>query len=338
MPGIVGIVTKAPGEAARQELCRMVEAIHHESFYQAGTWAEESQGIYVGWVARCHSFSDGMPLHNESHDVCLVFSGEEFPEPGTSRHLKDAGHAVETGGPNYLVHMYEDDPAFPKGLNGRFHGLVTDRARGTATLFNDRYGMHRLYYYESREAFYFAVEAKAILSIHPELRRANARSLGELVACGCVLGNRTLFEKVFVLPPASAWVFRGGALARKGVYFEPKEWEQQEPLNAEAYYQELRQAFTSNLPRYFNGQEQIGMSLTGGLDSRMIMAWHKSTAESLPCYSFGGTFRDCEDVRLAQEVARSCGLDHRGHPGRPAVSFSFSTLCGTGGISYRRMC
>ena len=57
-------------------------------------------------------------------------------------------------------------------------------------MFNDRYGMHRIYYHEAKEAFYFAAEAKAILAVRPELRRADPRGLGEFVACGCVLDNR----------------------------------------------------------------------------------------------------------------------------------------------------
>jgi asparagine synthase (glutamine-hydrolysing) len=52
------------------------------------------------------------------------------------------------------------------------------------------------------------------------------------------------------------------------------------------------------------------MSLTGGLDTRMIMAWHKSPPDSLPCYSFGSMFRDCQDVVLARRVARACGQTH----------------------------
>jgi asparagine synthase (glutamine-hydrolysing) len=45
------------------------------------------------------------------------------------------------------------------------------------------------------------------------------------------------------------------------------------------------------------------MSLTGGLDTRMIMAWHKASPGSLPCYTFGGMFRDCQDVIVARQVA-----------------------------------
>ena len=180
-----------------------------------------------------------------------------------------------TTGPSYLVHLYEEEPSFPAGLNGRFHGLVVDRSRGTATLFNDRYGMQRLYYHESKDGFYFAGEAKAILAVRPELRRMDPQGLGEFVSCGAVLENRTLFAGITVLPPGSAWTFRNGAMERKAIYFHPKEWEEQETLDPESYYRDLRNAFTKNLSRYFDGPERIAMSLTGGLDTRMIMAWQK---------------------------------------------------------------
>src|ERR1700730_4302825 len=160
MPGIVGLITLMPRALAERQLVEMVEALRHESFYSTGTWIDESLGVYVGWVARTDSFSDGMPLRNERGDVVLLFSGEEFPEPGTAHGLKARGHSLETTGPSYLVHLYEEDQAFPVGLNGRFHGLLIDQRRGTTMLFNDRYGMHRIYYHESQDAFYFAGEAK----------------------------------------------------------------------------------------------------------------------------------------------------------------------------------
>jgi asparagine synthase (glutamine-hydrolysing) len=311
LPGIVGIVTKMPRGWAEPQLLQMVSALRHDSFYVTGMWADEPSGAYVGWAVRKNSFSDEMPLLNEQGDVILAFSGEEYPEPGTARRLKQAGHRVESEGPSYLVHLYEEDPAFPAALNGRFHGLLTDRARGVTTLFNDRYGMHRIYYHEAKEAFYFAAESKAILTVRPELRMANPRSLGEFVACGCVLENRSLFEEIHILPAASAWSFRNGSIERKSKYFQSSEWEEQCPLEPEQYYQELRDTFSRNLPRYFSGCERIAMSLTGGLDTRMIMAWRKPPPGSLPCYSFGGMFRDCHDVRLARQVANVYQQSHK---------------------------
>src|SRR3974390_1136854 len=213
MPGIVGIITKAPRAVAERELLQMLETLRHEDFYVTATWADESRGIYVGWAARKGSFSDAMPLRNEPGDVALIFSGEEFPEPGAVRRLKARGHEFDPAGPSYLVHLYEQEQSsFPASLNGRFHGLLADRNRGIGILFNDRFGMHRLSYHEAKDAVYFAGEAKAILAVRPELRRMDPQGAGEFIACGCVLENRTLFEGIRLLPQASAWIVRNSCV------------------------------------------------------------------------------------------------------------------------------
>src|SRR5262249_11924672 len=155
-------------EWAQQQLQRMLGVMKHESFYTTGTWSDEASGVYVGWTAHAGSFADSMPLRNERGDRVLVFSGEEDSPKNAIRSLG------------------VDDASFPANLNGRFHGVVTDLTAGTATLFNDRFGMQRVYYHESPDGFYFAAEAKAILAVRPELRRIDTRSLGEFVSCGCV--------------------------------------------------------------------------------------------------------------------------------------------------------
>jgi asparagine synthase (glutamine-hydrolysing) len=311
MPGIVGIITNASHQQARAELLRMVACMRHESFYVTGTSIDESIGLYVGWVERVRSSADAMPICNESGTMSLVFSGEEFPESGTAQRLKNRGHSLAAGDNSYLVHLAEEDRQFPVGLNGQFHGVLADRNRGTVTLFNDRYGLRRIYYHETKDSFYFSAEAKAILEVRPELRSLNVRGFAELVACGCVLENKTLFRGISVLPGASAWVFRRGELEQKQSYFSPQEWENQQVLDPESYYQQIRAIFGQNLPRYFNAREGVGLSLSGGLDTRMILAWQKPAPVSIPCYTFGGSFRECRDVRVAGRVAKACGQSHK---------------------------
>jgi len=311
MPGIVGLITKEPRAWAEQMLARMTEPMLHEPFYTTGSYCDESLGVYVSWVARQGSFDAEMPLRNPHNGTTLIFSGEDYPEPGTARRMRQRGHACADEGPSYLLPLYEEDPDFFRNLNGRFQGLVADRQRGAAILFNDRFGGQRLYVHEAANAFYFSAEAKSILAVRPELRRIDPRGLGEYVACACVLENRTLFDGISVLPPGSAWRFRGGALESKAFYFQPREWEQQERLPAEEFYRELRDVFTARLPRYFLGTERPGISLTGGLDTRIIMAWHRAAAESLPCYTFGSMYRENQDVRLARRVAEICGQPYQ---------------------------
>jgi asparagine synthase (glutamine-hydrolysing) len=193
MPGIVALITKMPRHAALPQLMQMVEMLRHEPFYTTGIWTDEHAGVYLGWVVRSGSFADTLPLRNENGDVVMAFSGEEFPDPGVAMSLRHRGHQFALSGPEYLVHQYEEESSFPLALNGRFHGLVVDRKRGRALIFNDRYGMERLYYHQTEDTFYFSAEAKSILAVRPELRRLDARGLGEFISCGAVLENRTLF-------------------------------------------------------------------------------------------------------------------------------------------------
>jgi asparagine synthase (glutamine-hydrolysing) len=311
LPGIVGLITKLPQTIAEQQLRAMVKSLDHESFYNCGSWSDPAQGVYVGWVARRGSFADNMPVRNEDGQISLFFSGEEFPEPGLKSSLRQRGHQFPERDSSYLVHRYEDETDFPAGLNGRFHGLVVDGRECTSELFNDRYGLQRLYYHECKDGFYFAAEAKAILKVRPELRTIDPRGLGEFVSNGCVLENRTLFRGIYLLPQGATWRFRNGVIEAKNSYFQPDEWEQQEALDPEEYYRQLRNAFVGSLPRYFNGGEPVGMSLTGGLDSRIILAWHKAEPNSLPCYTWGSTYRDHEDVKLARRVAKICQQSHQ---------------------------
>jgi len=280
-------------------------------FCKMGTWVDEKLGVYMGWVLPKNPSSWELPLCNERRDVTLLFSGSDFSDPWVKTRLKERGHTFESKGQSYLVHWYEEDPSFLNDLNGRFHGIVIDRARETATLFNDRYGMQRIYYSESTDGFYFAAEAKALLHGLPGSRAVNDKSMGEFIACGSVLENRTLFQNVYVLPCAAKWVFRDGAIEKKDTYFDHREWEEQTPQEPQSHYGNLRDVFSQHLSRYFNGEERVGMSLTGGLDTRAIMAWHKAPPGSLPCYTFGGMLRNCRDVTVARRVASVCFQPHQ---------------------------
>ena len=310
MPGIVGLVTRLPPPQAKAELVEMMRVMRHEPFYVLRTWMDETLGLYLGWSARQGSFSDAGPHLNETGDVVLVFSGEDYPEPGTRQRLKEQGHTIGDAEASYIVHQYEEDPSFPANLNGRFHGVLIDRRRGSALLFNDRYGMNRVYVHECADGTYFAAEAKAILAARPELRTIDARALAESITLGCVVENRTLFSGIQVLPGGSAWTFQGGRLCRKGSYFNPHEWEDQPTLDSQTFYERTREVFSRTLPRYFAGRERVGVSLTGGLDSRMVMAWQPCAPGTLPSYTWGGPYRDCRDVIVAREVARTCGQTH----------------------------
>jgi asparagine synthase (glutamine-hydrolysing) len=307
MPGMTGIIAKDGSVGHKAALDAMVQRMLHEPFYSSGTYVNEQSGLYVGWACHEGSFSDCLPIWNEKKNICLIFNGEEFPEQTIIDNLKLKGHAFDADNASYLVHQFEEVGwEFLSKLNGWFNGLLVDLRENKAVLFNDRFGFQRIYYHENERGFYFSSEAKSLLKVLPDLRRLDLPSLGEAFSCGCVLQNRTLFSGVSLLPGGAKWTFSPGRAARRESYFDPSKWDRESRLSVHEYSERLTETFSRVLPKYFRGKERIGMSLTGGLDGRMIMAWMPRPARDLPCYTFGGAYRECNDVILARQVAHAC--------------------------------
>src|SRR6266480_214525 len=311
MPGIVGIISQRPSKQYDALVKSMVKCLVHEPFYTKGTYVNEELGLWLGWVNHEGSFSDCLPIWNEKKDICLFFSGEDFADQADIDALRIRGHEFGSDDASYLVHLYEEmGCAFLGKLNGWFSGVLLDLREQKFVLFNDRYGVNRIYYHEDSRGFYFASEAKALLKILPGTRQLDLRSLGEVLSCEAVLQDRTLFSGISLLPPGSSWVFSRGEPVKRKTYFKQEGWESQPELSESDFYDKLKQTWARVLPKYFSGKQSTGLSLTGGVDSRMILAWEPRLTGTLPCYTWGGKYRDCADVKIARRTAKLCEQPH----------------------------
>lgn len=296
MPGIAGIVARArPAQECEGMLARMVEAMRHETFYESGRFSVPEIGVYVGWTAHPSSFAARQARAFHDRGLVGVFAGECF------------GVEVESE----LARAYDERGVdVIRNLNGVFSGLVVDRKRRSAQLFNDRYGLERVYFHHTNEALYFASEAKALLAILPELRSLNERGLAELMAFGCTRDDQTLFQGVELLAAGSIWAISPGG-TDKARYFTPSQWESVPELTPEAFDEEFVATFARVLPRYVENGTGLGVSLTAGLDTRMIVASLRGLADKPVAYTFSGRTERTLDERIAAAVAGTLGMEHQ---------------------------
>ncbi len=276
--GVIGLVSRGESESL---LPKLLQPMRRELSDVAITCGDASVLAACGAIFS-RSPQPPEPLWNENRNVVCLISGNAFTNAADRQWLRSRGHCLTDIDSTGLVHLYEEHGlgSLPL-LNGWFSGVLLDLRRRQTILFN------------------------------PALRELDPRGLGEWFSCGCALGNRTLFRGISVLPPGSAWVFSADRTLKKESYFRPSGWENQPPLSSGEYYQQLTKVFPRILKHYTNGSEPIAMSLTGGLDGRMIMAWARPNPGELPCYTFNGSYRDCADVRIARKVAAACGQPHQ---------------------------
>lgn len=311
MPGITGIIGShvlVPASVADVDAMasRLHDGIADSHF--GGTLRDERLRAHVTWTKR--DYEPERIAWNDARDICLVFIGDDFDIDAKISKPRQRGYGPKTDAA-CLVRQYEElGPEFVIELNGRFTGIVFDLRQEKVILFNDRYGANRVYLHEAPNGLFFSSKAKSLLAILPKLRQIDQRGLAEFFSVGCVLQNRSLFTDVFLLPPGSLWTFGpDGKISRK-CYFDPGVWERQEALSPADYSAQLAAVFGSVAPKYLRGSAKVAMSLTGGLDSRMILAWSRAAPGALPCYTFGGPYRDCADVRIARRLAEISRQPH----------------------------
>ena|SRR5215469_3807839 len=309
MPGIAGIIRRKPYEGIHQDLSLMVESMRHEPFYLGGQYANSDAGIYLGWLSHPHSLGEQMPLVSADKQRVLIVTGEHISHARKPNSANGDGSGKAQY--DYLLKSYEElGDKFLGTLNGWFRGIAIDLAQRKVTLFNDRYGMGRIYVHEGEDEFLFASEAKSILKVRPAVRAIDPAALAQLLRFNCVLGNKSLFKGISLLPPASSWCITGGSSLKRQTYFDFADWEGQALLNQEEFSEKFSQTVSSVFPAYMEGEQPVALSLTAGLDTRVILAAAREQRKVLPCYTFGGAWGELFDIRVARKLAAVCNQPH----------------------------
>ena len=297
LPGIGGIFGLDAPRETESLFSRMAESASRGDVPSLCSYANRQLGMFFAFRPPDAGYSAKFAWNN-SHTIGCCISGDAF--------------IASSDAQLHLIELYEEfGLAALKELNGWFSGLLIDLEQQQAVLFNDRYGVGRIYVREEDSRILFSSEAKFLLAALPKLRKLDGRSLGEWLSCGCVLSNRSLFHGVSLLPPGSAWIFSANGVLKKKNYFSPDEWENQPLLSSAEFAERFRETFRRVLDRCTNGSQAVALSLTGGVDSRMIMACTHAKGRSLPCYTFNGSYRDSVDVRIARKVAAVCKQPHQ---------------------------
>jgi len=311
MPSIAGFFDTGSIGSPEALLETMMETLHMEDHFSSGWFHDGERGIHICWTAHEHSFADGAPWENERKDKLLIFSGEDFQDRETFEELREKGHSFRADSAEYIVHMYEEyGQGLFERLNGWFTGLLVDRSTGKACLFVDRFGMKKLFYCIVDGNLIFSNEIKPILAASQLPKEVDPDALADYLTFGCLLGEKTWFRGIQATSGGALLTWSKKAGLSESGYFTETQWEGQERVTLPEYRRTLSDLLKRNLTKYFQGRQQNGFSLTGGFDTRMILANCRPVAGELPCYTFDGKGTDTNDTKVARKVAASVGQSH----------------------------
>jgi asparagine synthase (glutamine-hydrolysing) len=133
--------------------------------------------------------------------------------------------------------------------------------------------------------------------------------LNSFLILGYPLENRTWFKSVSLLPTGSVLTWNLKECRGKcNRYWWWSDIEQNKlSLNEDEIIDGLGYLFKKAVNKRSKGN--IGITLSGGLDSRAILAAIKDPPNDFNAVTFG--LRNCEDIRLARHAAKIKGVNHQ---------------------------
>jgi asparagine synthase (glutamine-hydrolysing) len=200
--------------------------------------------------------------------------------------------------------------SFLRDVDGYFTSVYYDGKSERIHLISDRYGFKPLYYTMLNGDLLWSSELKAFLG-HPHFQPIIApEAVRQFFSFGYLLENGTWFPGVELVPPSSVISFDPAAARMSHTRYWS--WHdipfQERALKIEDISEELEALFRVSVRKRAAGTKRIGLSLSGGLDSRAILAFFPSDGPAPHTFTFGR--KGCPDIQIAQTVSGLRGANH----------------------------
>lgn len=296
----------------------MISALRHRGPNSSGHYLSPDKNVLLAntRLAIVDIAGGAQPLANEDGSVRITFNGEIYGFAALARQLERRGHRLRTRcDTEVIVHLYEEyGEAFVEHLRGEFAFALYDRRRHTLWLGRDRFGVKPLYYAESPRSLLFGSEIKAIFS-HPVIKRELNRPFIYSYLHGLLPPDDTAFAGVRQVEPGCLLrVTATGVEAHR--YWQPRFAEGPNAADsrvaARESVEEFRRLFAEAVGLRLQGDQEPGIYLSGGLDSRAI-ATQAVRLSGRPMKAFTVAFEDpaFDESAGAAETVRQHALDHQ---------------------------
>lgn len=310
MPNLAGLYLLRENVAdVRGVLARMAQVLDVPS---VGCVSRTAVGPRAGCVNLLRETAAPLtqPAHDRANRRWLMLDGEIYNVEELRRGLRRAGsHADGLDDAQLCLALYAlEGERFVSRLNGQFNLVVYHSDDDSLLIANDRYGYRPLFVAESGGRFFFAVEMKAIIAALDQTPAVDGIGLLQIMRDGIAVGERTWLEPIRVLDPATLLrVTKDGRVQRRR-YFQYRHREGGTTMSLPAFVEGFGIHLHRATERIMKGPGRIGISLSGGLDSRSVVLSIHPSHLPIPAYTFG--YPESRDVVYAKQLAALLHLEH----------------------------
>jgi len=313
MCGICGqynFATQAPVE--RQDLEKMTRTMVHRGPDDEGYYLEGSLGLGFRRLSIIDLEGGHQPMSDREETVWVVFNGEIYNFPELRSELEAFGHVFRTRCDTEVIVLgYKQwgDEVLNR-LNGMFGLAIWDVRQRRLAIARDPFGIKPVYYRIDKGRAYFGSEIRPVIATTNQSAEVDPVSLNLFLRYRFTPAPRTVFEGVKKLAPGSMLIFEKGTYSTRLWYrFKPVPFSPEKSVNEAR--EELLELYKRSVKRHLLSDVPVGLLLSGGVDSALLLALMNLYGNSWRTYTvgYGTSFAD-DELADAAETAAELSAQH----------------------------
>ena len=290
----------------REAIRRMADSIVHRGPDDEGYFFDGPLGFGFRRLSIIDLALGHQPMSDAEQSVWVVFNGEIYNFKELRQELEQHGHRFQTNcDTEVIVHGYKQwGTDVLDRLNGMFGLAIWDVRRKRLVVARDAMGIKLVYFRVDAGTLSFGSEVRAVLAAAPSVPDVDPTALNLFLKFRYTPSPLTIFTGVRKLAPGTMLVVEDGVCREERWYhYTPVPFPDDQDEN-EAI-EELLSLYRGAVKRHLLSDVPVGILLSGGLDSGLLLALMQEHGRDWPAYTvgYGNAFEDDELADAAESAA-----------------------------------
>jgi asparagine synthase (glutamine-hydrolysing) len=291
----------------RQNIEKMTRSLVHRGPDDEGYFVAGPVGLGFRRLSIIDLEGGHQPMSDQEESIWVIFNGEIYNFPELKRELEAFGHVFRTKcDTEVIVHGYKQwGDEVLNHLNGMFGLVIWDARQERLVIARDPFGIKFVYYKIDTDSVYFGSEIRAVAAATDARADVDPISLNLFLRYRYTPSPYTVFKGIRKLAAGTMLTFEKGTYCLRRWYrYKPKPFSSMKSVG-EAQ-EELLELYKQSVKRHLLSDVPLGLLLSGGVDSGMLLALMNLYGNSWRTYTvgYGSSYSDDELADAAETAAR----------------------------------
>jgi asparagine synthase (glutamine-hydrolysing) len=313
MCGICGQLNFATDQPVNPETIRLMSrSMLHRGPDDEGTFISGPLGLGFRRLSIIDLAGGHQPMSDEERSVQVIFNGEIYNFRELRRELEKYGYQFRTrSDTEVIVHGYKEwgTDVF-NHLNGMFGIAIWDAKCRRLIVARDPMGIKMIYYRIENGQLTFGSEMRPVLTAKNSAPEISSAAISLFLRFRYTPSPLTVFKGIRKLAAGTMLIAEKGKCREERWYqFAPSPLPERTKDSDAA--EQLLELYRRSVRRHLSADVPVGILLSGGLDSALLLALMNEYGRNWPAYTigYGKQFAD-DELQSAAKTALRLGARH----------------------------